>query len=131
MSPLTGRKLLTRRELPLLLLLVLAAGGLLLWTRLAPAGAVAVVEAEGRELARRELRLLSKPETLTAAGAGGLQVTVELSPQGARVIEAGCPDKSCQRTGWLTQAGDCAVCLPARVVLRLEGGPAGADAETY
>lgn len=131
MRDLAGRRLLTRRELPALLLLALAAGGLLLWTRLHPAGTTAVVEVEGRQAARRELDLLDGPEELSVAGAGGLRVTVEFSPQGARVAKAECPDKSCQRTGRLTQAGDCAVCLPARVVLRLEGDGRGVDAETY
>ena len=55
---------------------------------------------------------------------------MELSPRGARVADSGCPDKTCVRAGILTQAGQSAVCLPGRVVLRLEGAGA-ADAETY
>ena len=79
---------------------------------------------------RRELNRLAGPEEHAVTGAGGLRVTVELSPQGARVADSGCPDKTCVRAGILTQAGQSAVCLPGRVVLRLEGAGA-ADAETY
>lgn len=131
MKDFAGRKLMSRRELPVFLALILAAAGLLIWSGTAPAGTVAVVEAEGREIARRELRLLTGPEELTVTGAGGLEVAVEFSPQGARVVSAQCPDKTCQRAGALTQSGDCAVCLPARVVLRLEGGGQSMDAETF
>ena len=130
MRDLAGRQLLARRELPVILALLLAAGGLLLWARLAPSGSAAVVEVDGREVLRRELNRLAGPEEHAVTGAGGLRVTVELSPRGARVADSGCPDKTCVRAGILTQAGQSAVCLPGRVVLRLEGAGA-ADAETY
>ena len=42
---------------------------------------------------------------------------------------AGCPDKICVKTGRLTKKGDTAVCLPAGVVLTIEGGEY--DAVTY
>lgn len=130
MAELREKPIFTRRELPVLALLVLAALGLLLWLRWAPSGTWAVLEVEGTETARRELAALDRPETLSVTGANGVELTVEFSREGARVLSASCPDKTCQRTGLLTKAGECAVCLPGRAVLRLEGG-GEADAQTY
>lgn len=124
------RRLLSRQEWPffLALALLIAAAALLLSAR--PQGGVAVVEVDGEEVARRELFRLTEPELLPVTGKNGIALTVEFSPSGARVVEADCPDQTCLRTGLLTQAGESAVCLPGRVVLRLEG-KAAADAETY
>ena len=130
MAELRERRLITRWELPVLAGLALGALGLLLWLRMSPAGRTAVVEVDGQPVLRRELGRLAGPEEHAITGAGGLRVTVELSPRGARVADSGCPDKTCVRTGHLTRAGQSAVCLPGRVVLRLEG-PGAADAETY
>lgn len=130
MAELRERRLLTRRELPVLAGLALGALGLLLWLRMSPAGRTAVVEVDGQPVLRRELAALGEAERLTFTGQEGVAVTVELTQEGARVADAGCPDKTCVRTGHLTRAGQSAVCLPGRVVLRLEG-PGAADAETY
>ena len=58
-------------------------------------------------------------------------VTITFSPEGAAVTASGCPDQVCVQTGQLTRAGESAICLPARVVLRLEGGGSGVDATVY
>lgn len=126
----TGRKLLTRRgALALLGLALVCAGGLwaLSWS---PAGRTAVIERDGQVVERVALASLTGPEEQTVQGASGLALTVVLSPDGAWVAESTCPDQVCVRTGRLTRAGEAAVCLPARVILRLEGGEAGADAIT-
>ena len=130
MAEFKERQVFTRRELPVLAVLALGALGLLFWLRAVPSGRTAVLEVEGAEIARRELSALSGPESLKITGANGVELEVEFSPEGARVASAACPDKTCQRTGLLTKAGECAVCLPGRVVLKLEGGDEP-DAQTY
>lgn len=125
------RKLFDKREWPVLMLIVLAAVIVLglAWSR--PAGVTAVVELDGKVAMTRDLSRLAEPETVRVTGENGIILTVEFSGEGARVAEASCPDRTCQRQ--LTRAGESAVCLPGRVVLRLEGpdGGAGIDAETY
>lgn len=116
-----SRRLFNRREWPFFLLLVLAGAGMLFVFSLAPKGMTAVVEVDGRRVAYRELAQVEGTETLSVAGKDGIVLLVEFSPEGARVAEANCPDKTCQRTGWLTRAGESAVCLPGHVVLRLNG----------
>ena len=48
----------------------------------------------------------------------------------ARIACSDCPDKSCVNCGWLTHAGQSAVCLPNAVSLTLTGGDAP-DAVIY
>ncbi len=57
------------------------------------------------------------------------QLTIRIENGRARVIEAECEDKLCVNCGWLDSNGDMAVCLPAGVVVSVEGSEAD-DADT-
>lgn len=129
-----GRKLLSRRDLLVFGLIILLAAGVFLLLRQGGGGVLAVVEVDGETVARRELAGLGGPETLTLTGAGGVELVVEFTPDGARVASSTCPDQTCVRTGTLTHAGESAICLPGRVVVRLEapqGDDSAPDAQTY
>jgi len=54
--------------------------------------------------------------------------TIILEGLTARMAAADCPDQVCVRTGTLTRAGQAAVCLPHKVVLRLTGQKNEVDA---
>ena len=125
------RRLFGRRDWPVLLAIALGAAIWLALANTGQRGVTAVAERNGEAVFSRELSGLSEPELVEIDGENGVTLTVELSREGARVVEANCPDKTCRRTGLLTRAGESAVCLPGRVVLRLEGSGAGIDAETY
>lgn len=127
------RGLFAKREWPVLLLILLAAGIALALRWIRPGGVIAVVELGGQAVMTRELDELSGPEAVRIEGENGVELTIEFSPEGARVKEANCPDRTCQRAGQLSRAGEAAVCLPGRVVLRLEGPgrDAEVDAQTY
>lgn len=45
----------------------------------------------------------------------------EIQNHQIRFIEAKCPDKLCERTGWIGRPGEAAVCLPNRIVIQIEG----------
>lgn len=124
------RKLFSKKEWPLfvLFLVVLLVGTVVLYVQ--PRGATVVVEVNGRVVIRKELDRLAGPEELTVPGENGMEWTIALSPEGAEVVSANCPDKTCRRAGRLTRAGESAVCLPGRMVLHLEG-ESSTDAETY
>lgn len=53
---------------------------------------------------------------------------IVLAGKTARVESADCHDQVCVRTGTLTRAGQVAVCLPNRVVLKLVGETGEIDA---
>ena len=58
----------------------------------------------------------------------GYTLRVLLSPEGIRVEEADCPTQDCVHTGTITRGGQSIVCLPARIIIRLEGGTVDKDA---
>ncbi len=73
---------------------------------------------------------LSKPAQFTVAGANGLSVTVQIEAGRVRVLHSDCPDKVCVNSGWLSQNGQAAVCVPAAVSVRVEGGSTAIDGVT-
>lgn len=61
-------------------------------------------------------------ETVTIEGA--VTNVIEVTARGVRFAESDCPDQVCVRSGLLTRAGQSAVCLPNRVIVRLTGAAA-------
>ena len=108
-----------KRDLLIFLLAaVLAGAGFLQW--LPKSGApVAVIEQDGQGVRRVELDSIVQPETLLLEGE--ISVTVLLEPGQVSIVHSDCPDQICVNTGVLTRPGQSAVCLPARVAVRIVG----------
>lgn len=102
----------------------------LIFQLLCPQGTVAVIERNGEIVLRRELSTLEEPNLIEVTGENGIVLQIELTESTAAVVSSQCPDKICVHTGTLTKAGQSAICLPAKVVLRLESGTAGVDGVT-
>ena len=115
------RKPLGKKGLLTVLVLLLLSIAAILLSRLLPSGTVAVVERNGTVVLRQGLSKLNGPIERKIHGENGITLIVMLSPDSAAVRSSECPDKICVNTGTLRKAGESAVCLPARVVLRLEG----------
>ena len=114
--------------LVVLLVIVLAAAcALAVWSRGNDAGDLtAVVTVDGTEAER--IPLNDTPDGERTYSGNGYTLRVSLSPEGVRVEEADCPTQDCVHTGTITRAGQSIVCLPARIILRLEGGTVDKDA---
>ena len=72
---------------------------------------------------------LSSDRTIPVAS-GGYTLTVEIRDGRARVRETDCPDKICQRTGWISRKGETVICAPAAARLTVtdpKGGVGDAD----
>ena len=108
-----------KRDLLIFLLAAVLAGvGFLQW--LPKSGApVAVIEQNGQEVRRVELSSIPQPEILVLDGE--ISVTVLLEPGQVSIVHSDCPDQICVNTGVLTRPGQSAVCLPARVAVRIVG----------
>lgn len=91
----------------------------------------AVVSIDGREAERVDLTAAA-PDTERTYTGSGYTLTVDFCPggeTGVRVAHADCPNRDCVRTGLITRSGESIVCLPGRIVIRLEsGGSDGVDA---
>ena len=113
------------------LTVVLLAAGLAFfqWRGGQAEGLTAVVSIDGAEVDRFSPEdLLEGPRIYSNNGytlevARGLRGESSSEP-GLRVALSDCPTQDCVHTGTITRGGQSIVCLPARIVIRLEGGEA-------
>ena len=113
-----------RNDLLLIAGLLLAAA--LVWVLVRPGGTGGwvVVTEDGAETARYPLDV---DRTVTIGGEA--YNILQISGGEASVTEANCGDHTCVRTGAVSREGETIVCLPHRLVIRIEGGEAsGFDA---
>lgn len=108
-----------RNDLLLIAGLLLAAAVLWLLARPGEAGSWVVVTVDGAETARYPL---GEDRTVTI---GGEDFNVLRIAHGeAAVTESNCPDHTCAGMGPVSRTGETIVCLPHRLVIRVEGGGA-------
>lgn len=79
---------------------------------------IAVISIDGSQTERINLTAV-KNRTIPINGA--VPVVIETDNGRIRFLSAECPDKLCVRTGWISKAGQTAVCLPARVSITITG----------
>ena len=91
---------------------------LILYTRLAP-GTVANIYREGVPLCSVDLSLVTEPYEFTLTDERGSNV-IRVEPGRIAVIDADCPDRICVEAGWLSDSASPIVCLPHRLVIRIE-----------
>lgn len=70
------------------------------------------------------------PEEFVISDENGGGNTIRTAGGEISVVSADCPDKDCVRRGALRRAGESAVCLPHRLVIRVSGAPE-VDGATY
>ena len=107
-------------------LLVALLSCLILYTRPAP-GTVANIYREGVPLCSVDLSLVTEPYEFTLTDERGSNV-IRVEPGRIAVIDADCPDRICVEAGWLSDSASPIVCLPHRLVIRIEkNAAAGGD----
>lgn len=123
-------RLFRKRDLLVFLAAVLiAALGFLSWISRGDDAPVAVIEQNGQELRRIDLSRVTETEEIHLDGE--IPVTIQVGPGEISIAESACPDQICVNTGVLTRPGQSAVCLPARVAVRMIGEDTGGlDATT-
>ena len=77
----------------------------------------AVVSVDGVETER-----LALEEAERTIQAGGYTLRLRLTETEVWVESSDCPTQDCVHTGHISWSGQSIVCLPARVIVRLEGG---------
>jgi hypothetical protein len=97
-----------------------------------PAGGTISVTIDGQAYGRYDLREAGPERTIALPGAGGGYNLLVISERGASVREADCPDRLCVGQRAVSRQGECIICLPHKLVIRVEGGQEGApDGITY
>ena len=108
---------LRRADLLLIALLLLLSAGLWAWNARS-GGGWAVVTVDGEEIGRYRLSEDREVPIQTERGSNLLVIR----DGAAAVTEADCGDHTCVRRGTVSRRGETIVCLPHRLVVRIEGG---------
>ena len=108
-----------RKRYDVLLIATVLAAAFLAWLFLRPSGqgTDVLVLQDGREIARYAL---DQDRTVTI-GETDYNV-LEIRDGQAAVVDANCGDHTCVRTGRISRAGECIICLPHRLEIRVVGG---------
>lgn len=89
----------------------------------------AVISVDGAESER--IPLVGLADTERTVESNGYTLRIRLTETEVWVESSDCPTQDCIRTGHISRSGQSIVCLPARVIVTLEGGAAadgGVDA---
>lgn len=124
-------KHLTKADLGLICCILAAAAALAFFffpARPQKAASVAVIEQDGKEILRLSLgeeagslqAFARKQQTVRIPFGDGYNV-VAVDGQSVYVSEADCPDQLCVKQGSIAKAGEQIICLPHRLMIRLEG----------
>ncbi len=95
---------------------------LLLWNNLSTASGnhlIAEVRKDGELVKKIDLDKVSEPEHIYFEE--GIHQTILVEKGRIRFLESDCRDKICVQAGWLTKAGDKAVCMPAKTIIKING----------
>ena len=112
-----------RNDLALALAVLALAAVLWLFTRPGGSGAWVVVTVDSVEVGRYAL----EEDAAVTIGEADYNV-LEISGGQAAVVAANCADHTCVRTGWISREGETIVCLPHRLVVRIQGDSGELDA---
>lgn len=103
-----------------IILALLLSAGAALWLHNRPApGMTANIYQDGKCIHSIDLSKVTAAETYTVESALGTNV-IRIEPGRICMLEADCPDQVCVHAGWLTDSAAPIVCLPHRLVIRLE-----------
>ncbi|WP_129723619.1 NusG domain II-containing protein [Xylanivirga thermophila] len=80
-----------------------------------------IVEVDGRIIEKIPMSVdtIGKEFTIET-GNGGYNV-IRIDDKGVSIIDANCPDKICIHEGWIQDPGQVIVCLPHKMVVKIEG----------
>lgn len=90
-------------------------------------GDTLLVRAQGKLVEEASLRT---PRMLTVAGPLG-DTLIEIQPGRARVARDPSPRQLCVKQGWLSRAGEAALCLPNQVSVEIRGAVRVYDSVAY
>lgn len=101
----------------IILLIILSTVSYPAIKRLSPEGSFVQIEVEGETVA---VVPMDQPGDITVTGRLG-RTTIRIDEHGARFIDSPCADKKCISSAPVRDAGEIAVCVPNRVMIRVLG----------
>lgn len=89
-------------------------------------GTIANVYRNGKCIYSVDLSSVKAPYTIKLKGEHGYN-NVLVEHGRIRISEADCPDKVCVHQGWISKSGTPIVCLPNKLIVKIEKSAADAD----
>lgn len=114
------RKLITKKSIVFFAVILLVAVLILILLVQSPKGESIVIDVNG-EKTEIKLAEISDSEDIYVVGADNIELDISVDKDSARIVKSTCRDQVCVRTGEIKKEGESAVCLPARVSLRITG----------
>jgi hypothetical protein len=105
------------------ILLVLSLASIGMVHRLVKPGSVVVVEVDGHEVHRLDLSVDGRRAVVGPLG----ETVIQVNAGEIRVESSPCPHKLCVNMGWVKRTGSLIVCVPNRVLVRVEGEQSGEE----
>lgn len=100
----------------LVILVFLSLSGMLFAREVLSSAREVIIEVDGKPLYRYSL---DTDRSVKIEGLRG-HLTVEIKGKRVRVVDASCPNRICEKEGWISRGG--IICLPNRILVII-GGP--------
>ena len=111
-------KMITPGDIILIIgIILLGIASLVIIDHLKQPGETATIEVAGKMPQQVNLQ---ETQVLSLRGAIG-QTTIRIDHGAVQVTHSDCPEKICVRTGKIRQAGEMIVCVPNKIVIRING----------
>jgi len=125
--------MLKKGDMILVIVLIVAVfasfAGLRLFRNTGSTTKIAVITQNGKVVRKINLDKVQGSERIQISGEYDEVILAEKGR--IRFESANCPDRVCVKTGWLSQKGDAAVCLPNRTIIKIEGEKENVDGVAY
>ncbi|MBE6800866.1 MAG: NusG domain II-containing protein [Ruminococcaceae bacterium] len=114
-----GRNLIKRSDVFVIFLtLLLIFSSLLIFRHSSSQNAVAIITVDGK--VEKKIDLTLQENCIITLKTDPI-VTLEVKDHKIRFIDSKCPDGTCEKMGFLSNAGQTAACIPAKVIVTVEG----------
>ncbi len=101
----------------ILILFSLSIAGFIFQKEIALGGRLYLIEMDGKTLYRLPL----SSDTLITLETRTGSISIRTKSGRVCVSESSCPLKICVKTGWIKRPGEAIICVPNRMVVRIEG----------
>lgn len=119
MKNIFGRNLIKRSDVFVIFLtLLLIFSSLLIFRHSSSQNAVAIITVDGK--VEKKIDLTLQENCIITLKTDPI-VTLEVKDHKIRFIDSKCPDGTCEKMGFLSNAGQTAACIPAKVIVTVEG----------
>lgn len=92
---------------------------------------IAIIQKDGKILRTINLKDIKKEERIKVSYEDEKFNDILIEPGKIRFDDSTCPDKLCVKSGWISKPGDIAVCLPYKVIIKIDAIKNKVDAVSY